>query len=55
MSEYGRQVDRKHVLFDNPSIMRRAQVMRPGCFGETNGARAVATEGWMKLAKAAGG
>ena len=36
---------------DNPSIMRRAQVMRRGRVGESNMARDMATESWMNLAK----
>ena len=54
VSEYGRRSDiaLEGVLWDNPSIMRRAQVMRRGCVGETNQARDMATEGWMRLAGA---
>ena len=57
VSEYGRRIDiaLAEVLSDNPSIMRRAQVMRRGRVGETNHARDMATEGWMKLARTAGG
>jgi hypothetical protein len=36
---------------ENASIMRRAQILRRGRFGESNQARDMATEGWMKLAK----
>lgn len=52
VSEYGRRIDigLEEVLSDNPSIMRRAQIMRRGRVGETNMARDMATEGWMKLA-----
>lgn len=51
-TEYGRRVDIgfAEILEDNPSIMRRAQVMRRGRVGESNLARDMATEGWMKLA-----
>jgi hypothetical protein len=54
VSEYGRRIDigLAEVLSDNPSIMRRAQNMRRGRVGETNQARDMATEGWMKLARA---
>jgi hypothetical protein len=54
VSEYGRRIDIgiELVLSDNPSIMRRAQIMRRGRVGETNRARDMATEGWMKLARA---
>ena len=53
VSEYGRRIDigLAEVLSDNPSIMRRAQIMRRGRVGETNQARDMATEGWMKLAR----
>lgn len=53
VSEYGRRVDIvfAEILADNPAIMRRAQVMRRGRVGESNLARDMATEGWMKLAK----
>jgi hypothetical protein len=53
VSEYGRRIDigLEQVLSDNPSIMRRAQIMRRGRVGETNLARDLATEGWMKLAR----
>lgn len=53
VSEYGRRIDigLEEILSDNPSIMRRAQIMRRGRVGETNLARDMATEGWMKLAK----
>jgi hypothetical protein len=52
-SEFGRRVDIAfaEILPDSPSIMRRAQVMRRGCVGESNLERDMATEGWMKLAK----
>jgi len=52
VSEYGRRIDiaLEDVLSDNPSIMRRAQILRRGRFGESNQARDMATEGWMKLA-----
>lgn len=52
LTEYGRRIDvgLAEVLTDNPSIMRRAQVMRRGRVGETNLAKDMATEGWMKLA-----
>jgi hypothetical protein len=43
---------RPRVISDNPSILRRAQVLRRGRVGETNEARDMATEGWTKLAKA---
>jgi hypothetical protein len=51
VSEYGRRIDigREEVTSDNPSILRRAQVLRRGRVGETNEARDMATEGWMKL------
>ena len=51
--EYGRRIDigLEEVLSDNPSIMRRAQIMRRGRVGESNMARDMATEGWMQLAK----
>jgi hypothetical protein len=54
VSEYGRRIDisLEEVLTDNPSIMRRAQIHRRGRVGETNQARDMATEGWMKLARA---
>ena len=54
VSEYGRRIDigLEQILSDNPSIMRRAQIMRRGRVGETNLARDMATEGWMKLARA---
>jgi hypothetical protein len=54
VSEYGRRIDigLEEVLSDNPSILRRAQVLRRGRVGETNLARDMATEGWMKLASA---
>jgi hypothetical protein len=54
VSEYGRRIDigLEEVISDNPSILRRAQVLRRGRVGETNEARNMATEGWMKLAKA---
>jgi len=54
VSEYGRRIDigLEDVISDNPSILRRAQVLRRGRVGETNEARNMATEGWMKLAKA---
>ena len=57
MTEDGRRVDiaLEAVLSDNPSITRRVQVMRRGRVGETNQAKDMATERWMKLAKAAGG
>jgi hypothetical protein len=57
VTEYGRRVDIgfAEILADNPSIMRRAQVMRRGRVGETNQARDMATEGWMKLANGNGG
>jgi hypothetical protein len=53
VSEYGRRIDVSlaEVLSDNPSIMRRAQVMRRGRVGETNQAKDMATEGWMQLSK----
>jgi hypothetical protein len=53
VSEHGRRIDIgfAEILADNPSIMRRAQVMRRGRVGESNLARDMATEGWMKLAK----
>jgi hypothetical protein len=53
ITEYGRRVDiaLEGVLTDNPSHMRRAQILRRGRFGESNQARDMATEGWMKLAK----
>jgi hypothetical protein len=52
VSEYGRRIDigLEEVISDNPSILRRAQVLRRGRVGETNEARDMATEGWMKLA-----
>jgi hypothetical protein len=48
VSEYGRRVDIgfAEILSDNPSIMRRAQIMRRGRVGETNQTRDMATEGW---------
>jgi hypothetical protein len=54
VSEYGRRIDigLEEVISDNPSILRRAQVLRRGRVGETNEARDMATEGWMKLARA---
>jgi hypothetical protein len=54
VSEYGRRIDigLEGVIFDNPSILRRAQVLRRGRVGETNEARNMATKGWMNLAKA---
>ena len=52
VTEYGRRIDiaLELVLNDNPSHMRRAQILRRGRFGESNQARDMATEGWMKLA-----
>jgi hypothetical protein len=54
VSEYGRRIDigLEEVISDNPSILRRAQVLRRGRVGETNEARNMATEGWSKLSKA---
>jgi hypothetical protein len=45
VSEYGRRIDigLEEVLSDNPSIMRRAQILRRGRVGETNHARDMAT------------
>lgn len=53
VTEYGRRIDIAfaEILADNPSIMRRAQILRRGRVGETNQARDMATEGWMKLAR----
>jgi hypothetical protein len=53
VTEYGRRIDIgfSEILADNPSIMRRAQIIRRGRVGETNQARDLATEGWMKLAR----
>ena len=53
VSEYGRRIDigLAEILSDNPSIMRRAQIMRRGRVGETNQTRDMTTEGWMKLAR----
>lgn len=53
VTEYGRRIDitLEGVLTDNPSIMRRAQILRRGRFGESNQARDTATEGWVNLAK----
>jgi hypothetical protein len=52
-TEYGRRIDigMAEVLSDNPAIRVRAMVHRRGRVGETNMARDMATEGWMKLAK----
>ena len=54
VTEYGRRIDiaLEGVLTDNPSIMRRAQILRRGRFGESNQARDIATEGWMNLSRA---
>jgi hypothetical protein len=56
VTEYGRRLDIgfAEILADNPSIMRRAQILRRGRVGETNQARDMATEGWMKLANGQG-
>lgn len=54
VSECGRRQDiaLESILLDNPATMRRAQLHRRGRVGETNQARDMATEGWMRLARA---
>jgi hypothetical protein len=48
----GRRIDTgfAEILIDNPCVIRRAQVLRRGRVGETNQARDMATEGWVRLA-----